>query len=408
MSAAFVYGRRGDRLLHIRDLEPGSQRGARCGCVCPECGRPLVAHLGDAKSWHFQHEAVDVACNPQPMTLLHAYVRDELARRPALWLPGETFEITAERRNRPLRERLATEPQEIEIIAAATERRVGAVQPDVVLALSDGREIAVEVRKSHAVSTEKLALLQATFADAVELDVSDLPAAGVTLEELERALLERRRWHWLVSTRRAEMEASWRWEHHDWLPNINYFRVAQPQNPPTPARLRKAQARLAWAREVHDLVRAEKPSNDERAALIGSMTIPDRLAYCCHFLDIQPERLPVYFWQRVHQKLTPSETGWQLPVFAKFGLRQQPFSSLDVARWARVALPEFKANGLGVRNCPDLYRAALHCYLLQLEMQGLLRRAGPGGPKSRTFVRAFATTAELRQFLEASLEAATH
>jgi hypothetical protein len=33
------------------------ERGADCGCVCPECASPLVARQGAANDWHFAHEA---------------------------------------------------------------------------------------------------------------------------------------------------------------------------------------------------------------------------------------------------------------------------------------------------------------------------------------------------------------
>ena len=32
------------------------ERGAACGCLCPECGSPLVAKQGSEKDWHFAHE----------------------------------------------------------------------------------------------------------------------------------------------------------------------------------------------------------------------------------------------------------------------------------------------------------------------------------------------------------------
>lgn len=33
------------------------ERGAECGCLCPECGSPLVARQGASYDWHFAHEA---------------------------------------------------------------------------------------------------------------------------------------------------------------------------------------------------------------------------------------------------------------------------------------------------------------------------------------------------------------
>jgi hypothetical protein len=55
-------------------------------------------------------------------------------------------------------------------------------------------DLALEVSKSHAVDASKRERLQAAFRDAIEFDVSDMPAEGVTYTELEASLRERGRW----------------------------------------------------------------------------------------------------------------------------------------------------------------------------------------------------------------------
>lgn len=81
MPAQFCYGLRDGPLVHVRDLNPAVDRRRRCRCICRDCEQPLQAHVGEEKAWHFQHDVEDRNCNPQPMSLLHAFVHDQLALR---------------------------------------------------------------------------------------------------------------------------------------------------------------------------------------------------------------------------------------------------------------------------------------------------------------------------------------
>ena len=58
------FGLRDSALVHISEVESGSEHGA----VCPDCQRPLIARKGSKTRHHFAHHA-DVQCNPE--TVLH-------------------------------------------------------------------------------------------------------------------------------------------------------------------------------------------------------------------------------------------------------------------------------------------------------------------------------------------------
>jgi hypothetical protein len=47
------YGMRDGRLIHISDESVPS--GQNCGCVCPECGEPLIAKKGEVNQYYFSH-----------------------------------------------------------------------------------------------------------------------------------------------------------------------------------------------------------------------------------------------------------------------------------------------------------------------------------------------------------------
>lgn len=59
------------------------ERGAECGCRCPECASPLVARQGLANDWHFAHEASleRPECGAAAQRLLRGVVIAHLRRR---------------------------------------------------------------------------------------------------------------------------------------------------------------------------------------------------------------------------------------------------------------------------------------------------------------------------------------
>ena len=48
------FGMRNGKIVMIADLKE-SERGARCGCVCPYCKAHFVARLGEVRQPHFAH-----------------------------------------------------------------------------------------------------------------------------------------------------------------------------------------------------------------------------------------------------------------------------------------------------------------------------------------------------------------
>ncbi|MDO9099618.1 MAG: hypothetical protein Q7V53_02575, partial [Caldisericota bacterium] len=214
MPASFAYGRRNGRLIHVHELDESQDRGLKCACICWDCGRQLQAHLGTQKAWHFQHHVEDANCNPQPMTLLHAFVRDELASRRSLRIPAVMVLSELDVFDVPVSEFVTVPAEEHVFKSAQAELRGEGVQPDVVFEQENGATLALEVRYSHAVDEEKLARLKTNYQIAVEFDVSDLPSGGITREQLEVVLAQSRRWKWLVNwnVRYAENQARLRLE----------------------------------------------------------------------------------------------------------------------------------------------------------------------------------------------------
>jgi hypothetical protein len=59
------------------------ERGADCGCSCPECASPLVARQGSANDWHFAHEAAQERpeCKTGAVNMLRRLAAEHLQAR---------------------------------------------------------------------------------------------------------------------------------------------------------------------------------------------------------------------------------------------------------------------------------------------------------------------------------------
>lgn len=408
MPASFAYGRRDGRLIHVHDLDEGEERGLKCGCVCPECARPLQAHLGAQKAWHFQHHVEDANCNPQPMTLLHAFVRDELATRVQLEIPGQTVYSNLFVLGEWVPKQVSVPPVTLRFTEGRAEVRGDGVQPDVVYKQENGTSAALEVRYSHAVDAEKLERLRKNYVLSLEFDVSDLPPAGITREQLEVVLKQRRRWTWLHSGYVMHAETLERlrleWAQTHWRPGPKY--KEPPRVKPATQKLRDVRRRLPWAEPALASIEHQAMPRDQAAEWLGAQTKTDRVAMACYVLGIDPPQLPSFMQQHLPSDkptytLAHHPYSWQPVVFMKFCVGRREFTCSQAGDWCTTAMPDRCEHEDGTKSLNGLTRtaAALQLYFLQLEAQGLLQGRDGTAPENRFFTPRFATAGELRAYL---------
>ncbi len=86
MTTQIPFGVRRSQILHISEVD----RGLDCDCVCPDCGRPLVARKGFIREHHFAH-AVDIhndSCGGGGETVLHRYAKRVIEEAGYLVVPS--------------------------------------------------------------------------------------------------------------------------------------------------------------------------------------------------------------------------------------------------------------------------------------------------------------------------------
>lgn len=408
MGARFNYGIRQGVRVHIRDLDKGLDRGLACGCVCTECGRELIAHLGKKQSWHFQHKVEGTACNPQPMTQLHAFVRDNLASRSFLTVPSLETSVEFEELGTVWSLPLLVQGETFVVHQAHRELQAEGVKPDVLYELVAGTTLALEVKVTHAVGPEKTYLLRRNFDKSIELDLSGLPTDGIGLQALEGVLAQANRWKWLhhreIDRHIASERMVVRWKHADWSPG-GALSPIPVQLPRASTRLRQAQDRLGWAEDQLLMRRHNNDGAAENREWLGALTPVDRVAVACVFLGLEPETLPAYFSQAVSavvpRAINHHGYSWQVVVFMKFGLGAQPFTAKDAAEWAHIAMPDRvdHEDGTLSKNGFTKTAARLHLYLRNLAAQGLLIQQGGPAPENVSFHPRFRRKADFIDFI---------
>lgn len=410
MPATIAYGHRDGALVFVGDLDSTLDRGSLCRCTCPGCGRPLQAHLGAKNAWHFHHRADDVDCNPQPMSLVHAFVRDQLALRRDLVIPAVDVAYSLTANGIEVQGSVRARSESYRFAAAYPELRGERVQPDVVYDVVDGSRLAVEVRFTHAVDAEKQALMARQYGAAAEFDISDLPASGISAADVTRILMEARRWRWLVNwhLRQEQTAAALRasWPKVSWRPgrpDADRVEVGTATQ-----KLKAAKRRMAWAEQALADLKLRALTPLQSAEWLGAQDKVDRVAIACAALRLDPEQLPPFLQQHLVRRvpmraLKHHPYSWQPPIFMKFGVGAREFTSIEAGSWCIQALPDRCDHDDGTNrsaNGMTATAAALHLYFLQLEEQGFMFSNNDSEPEQRLWRPAFRRPDDLTQFLK--------
>lgn len=178
-------------LVDIRQVESGM----RCGCICPQCRRRLVARKGPRNRHHFSHHPKDqrtCLCSGGAETGLHIAAKQTIARWQSLMAPAL---VHTEKGRARFGEEIAV-TQSIPGDFFPVERSVlpdetywsGDWIPDVVLFGPKG-ELRIEIKVTHGISGQKQLKIERDSIQTLEYDLAKLlNDQGWNLDSLEHAL----------------------------------------------------------------------------------------------------------------------------------------------------------------------------------------------------------------------------
>lgn len=194
-----VYGVRPDgSLVHISE----AIRGLACGCICPACGRTLIARKGAIKVEHFGHYGKGTGCGRNAETNAHSWAKDVLGREKRILLPAVGAQIG--------KDSLETHKQRLFTFAnAELEKILDDIVPDVILTTQDGQKLLVEVWVTHACGPEKVEKLKARGLATIEVNLAAWRKSS-DREQIEKALIEGAPRDWLYNRKQDDAEATLR------------------------------------------------------------------------------------------------------------------------------------------------------------------------------------------------------
>ena len=128
------------------------ERGAACGCLCPECRSPLIAKQGTEKDWHFAHEAGQERpeCEAGAANMLRRLVLEHLQARPVLVLPAHAEVVRVRSPLRHLSENIAW--PSLEVVSAQWTEKPTRSGTAGLLSLADGSRVQLLVEVGDAAS----------------------------------------------------------------------------------------------------------------------------------------------------------------------------------------------------------------------------------------------------------------
>lgn len=173
-----IFALKNGQPVSISDVE----RGLACGCICPACGKPLIAKKGAKRDHHFSHRPGE-DCKYGYETSLHLAAKAILAGAKQMIIPSVTLQFPESTKS----DIVISGEQQIPIDSVALEKKFGGVIPDVVMQ-SGGRPIFIEIFVTHRIDTEKLDKLKALGISVIEIDLSRMDRS-TTFEELSDILL---------------------------------------------------------------------------------------------------------------------------------------------------------------------------------------------------------------------------
>ena len=193
------FGRREWRLWSPKEVE----KGAKCGCVCPACGAPLIARNGPDVRPHFAHYRTEA--RPDCFeTALHLAAKQWLLEHRQLWLPslvGHLWVSSVRRRGIQVRHTLH-ESRLQDFADVQLEATLEDVRPDAIGVTADGQHVLIEIWVTHQVDSTKLDKLRRLGLPVVEVSLGDQEATAAM------------DWAQLLSQRLSAPSAHVRWAYH--------------------------------------------------------------------------------------------------------------------------------------------------------------------------------------------------
>jgi hypothetical protein len=142
--------------------------GLSCNCICPECGKQMIAIQGKSENhreWHFRHSE-ETNCKGGQETAIHKLAKQIIVDNSQIEIPGDTLNYSETRQ----------------------EEKFQSVIPDVTV-IANGRNVFFEIEVTNPVDNFKEAFYKNGKYKSVKIDLTNI-SQDTTPEKLKEIVLQ--------------------------------------------------------------------------------------------------------------------------------------------------------------------------------------------------------------------------
>ena len=238
-----IYALKDNHFISIENVE----RGLKCGCVCPSCGKKLVAKKGEKTTHHFAHLASE-NCEYGYESSLHYAAKEILSKSKKLVIPAVYLEYSSSYKEKEL----LSDSLEINIDEVKLEMHIDNIIPDVVV-YSGNKKLLIEIYVTHRVDDNKLQKIKELNISTIEIDLSN-ESKEITEDKLSDILLknsDRKKWLYNSYANKCKLKMI---SHSDRIGVVEHGLALHTKNCPTSRRIWRGKS---YANVIDDCIQCE-------------------------------------------------------------------------------------------------------------------------------------------------------
>lgn len=201
-SLKLPYGLRNGKIVHISEIIE-SQRGLKCGCLCPVCHEPLQVRIGSTRIKHFAHSKRS-NCTGGGESGLHLLAKEIFLSNNKIFLPDVELSVikypsAAGYFNHNLGysvdKKVVKKGYYFQYIKVKQECFINGVKPDIMV--SNGKNtLYIEIVVTHEIDEEKYEKIKSLDMSVLKINLKDFydeVLSEGTRENLEKTLIHEKK-----------------------------------------------------------------------------------------------------------------------------------------------------------------------------------------------------------------------
>lgn len=207
----FAYSNLENREVHISEIA-SSKNGEKCRCVCPYCGAPMLAKIGEIRQKHFSHKYYGEYCTPKHAneTALHKLAKRTFEKYsyielPSFYINGDSDPNCNKNDEKQLEKYKCFDGYLFYYDNVNVEENIGNIIPDIILSSNMG-SLFVEIAVTHKVDNIKKEKIKEKNISCIEINLKEFyNCTDFNLEKFEKELiLNTRLKRWIFNKKEGE------------------------------------------------------------------------------------------------------------------------------------------------------------------------------------------------------------